>query len=147
MRILTLFILFLGLHGFAQKTPEQSVKDFFKAFHQQDTVALKQMTQEDIVLKTIGEGRDGNFMIKTSPRAQFVSSIGSIPKEMKFEERILSYETKIDKGFASVWTTYEFYLNGKFSHCGINQIQLFKSSEEEWSIISITDTRRTENCD
>lgn len=147
MRILTLFILFFGLQGFAQKTPEQSVKDFFKAFHQQDTMALKKMTQEDLVLKTIGEDRDGNFMIKTSPRAQFVSSIGSIPKEMKFEERILSYETKIDKGFASVWAPYEFYFNGKFSHYGVNQIQLFKTSEEEWSIISLIDTRQTENCD
>lgn len=146
MIIFRLLLLFLGLQGLAQTSPEQTVKDFFTAFHRQDTLALKQMTLKDLSLKTISLDKTGSYQINSSSRDQFVSAIGSIPKEMKFEEKILSYETQLDEGFASVWTPYEFFFNGSFSHCGVNQFQLLKSSNGKWLIISIIDTRRSENC-
>ena len=46
---------------------------------------------------------------------------------------------------ASVWTPYEFYFNGTFSHCGANSFQLFKE-DNQWKIIFLVDIRRRENC-
>ncbi len=76
---------------------------------------------------------------------KFVESIKKKKPEDKYDERISKYVVQIDDNLASVWTPYEFYLNGKFSHCGVNNFQLFKS-EEGWKIVSILDTRRRKKC-
>lgn len=76
---------------------------------------------------------------------KFVESIKKKKPEHIYDERISEYIVKIDDNLASVWTPYEFYLNNKFSHCGVNVFQLFKS-EEGWKIISIIDTRRRNKC-
>ncbi|MEO9572112.1 MAG: hypothetical protein ABJH82_14470 [Polaribacter sp.] len=60
-------------------------------------------------------------------------------------EKLLSYSIKIDGNLASVWTPYEFYLNGNFSHCGANSFQLF-SNNGVWEIVYLVDMRRRENC-
>ncbi|MBX2840799.1 MAG: hypothetical protein KTR26_03455 [Flammeovirgaceae bacterium] len=68
------------------------------------------------------------------------------PHDKIFDEKILSYDIKIDGHFATAWTEYKFYLGQEFSHCGVNAFHLFKS-EEGWKITQITDTRRKEDCD
>ena len=60
---------------------------------------------------------------------------------VKIEERITNYDIKIDDPLASVWAEYEFYIDGKLSHKGVDAFQLFKSNAG-WKIIQICDTRR-----
>ncbi len=43
---------------------------------------------------------------------------------------------------AQVWGDYEFLLDGKFGHCGIDSISLLKTSEG-WKIAAITYTTET----
>ncbi|EAY25814.1 nuclear transport factor 2 family protein [Microscilla marina] len=76
---------------------------------------------------------------------KFVESIKKKKPEDTYDERISKYVVQIDDNLASVWTPYQFYLNGKLSHCGVNNFQLFKS-EKGWKIISIIDTRRRKKC-
>lgn len=63
------------------------------------------------------------------------------------EERTFDHQTRIDGNLATVWTPYEFYREGNFSHCGIDAYQLVKLGGK-WLIISASDTgRRTlEDC-
>ena len=70
----------------------------------------------------------------------FLKSIASIPATMKFEERILEYKIESDNFLAHVWTPYEFYLNGKLSHKGVNSFTLIKENEK-WKIVHVIDTR------
>lgn len=51
-------------------------------------------------------------------------------------ERMWSPEVSIDGGIASVWTPYDFYRNGEFSHCGIDAFQLRKL-DDEWKIVGL----------
>ena len=60
-------------------------------------------------------------------------------------EKLLAYQINVYTSLASVWTPYEFYFNGKFSHCGANSFQLFKE-DNQWKIIFLVDIRRRENC-
>ena len=60
---------------------------------------------------------------------------------MKFQEKLLSFSIQIDGSMAHAWTPYEFYINEKLSHKGINAFTLFKENEL-WKIIYIIDTRR-----
>jgi hypothetical protein len=42
---------------------------------------------------------------------------------------------------AHVWAPYEFYINDKLSHTGVNTFTLFKE-KDIWKIIYLIDTRR-----
>ncbi|HUH33176.1 MAG TPA: hypothetical protein VLZ28_04430, partial [Daejeonella sp.] len=59
--------------------------------------------------------------------------------------RITFDQVLIDDNLASVWTSYQFYIGDKFSHCGVNSFQLVKG-KEGWKIVYLIDTRRKENC-
>lgn len=77
--------------------------------------------------------------------ADFAKRISSTPAETQLDERILDYQIKVDGTMASAWTPYRFYVNGDFSHCGVNSFQLVKTAEG-WKIVYIIDTRRKEPC-
>ena len=146
------FLVFLMAFNFvnAQNSAEEMVKNtidsFFEAFHQQDSMALKETVSKDIVLQTIGKDTDGREVVKTDNFNHFLRSIVSIPATTKFEEKIKSYNIQIDGAMANAWTTYEFWLNDGFSHCGVNSFQLF-NDRGAWKIIYLIDTRRKEGCD
>ncbi|MDL5514803.1 nuclear transport factor 2 family protein [Arenibacter sp. M-2] len=144
---LTLLSVF-GLR--AQNGGEEMVKNtidsFFLAFHQQDSVALRESVSKDIVLQTIGKNAEGTEVVKTENFDHFLKSIVSIPSTTKFEERILTYNIQIDGPMANAWTNYEFWVNDSFSHCGVNSFQLF-NDQGSWKIIYLIDTRRKEGCD
>lgn len=127
--------------SFAQeKEIQQTIEIFFKAFHQRDSIALKQICAENLVLHSISENAQGNkFSVENA--SDFYKSIASIPTTIIFEEKIVSYKIQVDGSMAHVWTPYEFYVNGKLSHSGVNSFQLFKENED-WKVVYIIDTRR-----
>lgn len=142
MKKLILFIVLFftfTIHG--QKNEiEHTIKLFFEGFHQRDTIKLKSICSENLVLHSISESERGNkFSVEKA--ADFYKSIVSIPTTMKFEEKILDYKIQIDGTMAHVWTPYEFYVNDKLSHSGVNSFQLYKENEV-WKVVYILDTRR-----
>ncbi|MBU2907286.1 MULTISPECIES: nuclear transport factor 2 family protein [Arenibacter] len=130
----------------AEKMVKRTIEAFFEAFHQQDSMALKETVSKDIVLQTIGKDADGREVVKTDDFNHFLKSIVSIPATTKFEEKIMSYNIQIDGAMANAWTNYEFWVNDNFSHCGVNSFQLF-NDQGAWKIIYLIDTRRKEGCD
>ncbi|WP_281766028.1 Cif family virulence factor [Neptunitalea lumnitzerae] len=128
-----------------KKEVTDTVKEFFKAFHAQDTVALRAFAYGYVELQSIAKDKTGATQLHNETYETFVKSIGSIPDNVTFEERILNYDIRVDGDMANAWTPYEFYLNGEFSHCGVNSFQFLKT-EEGWKIIYLVDTRRRESC-
>ena len=124
---------------------KQTILDFFKAFHQQDTTALRSMVKEGIVMQTIVKDEEGKATLNTTEFSNFLKSIASIPKQNTFEEKLLDFTIQVDGDMANAWTPYEFWYNGTFSHCGVNSFQLMKQGEG-WKIIYLIDTRRRSNC-
>ena len=138
-------ILFVGLlftisiQG-QQNEIEHTIKSFFEGFHQRDTIKLKQVCAENLVLHSVSENAKGTkFSVEKA--SNFYKSIASIPTTIIFEEKIVSYKIHLDGSMAHVWTPYEFYVNGKLSHSGVNSFQLFKENED-WKVVYIIDTRR-----
>lgn len=128
-----------------QQSPKQFVQKFFKAFHAQDTVALKNMATEDLKLQSVSINAEGKTILSTDDYSKFLKSIASIPSETKFEERLLDFKIEENGALATVSTPYEFYVNGNFSHCGVNNFTLVKL-DENWKIVHLIDTRN-KNCD
>lgn len=134
-----LFFIYLPLNA-QDLYPKKVVEDFFVAFHAKDTITLKELCHPDITLQTIANTKEGN-KLETNLFSDFLKSIASIPVNMKFEERILNYNTQIDGNLANVWTPYEFYINDQLSHIGANSFTLYDDNGK-WQIIHIIDTRR-----
>lgn len=119
---------------------QKTIEDFFVAFHAKDTVKLKSICSDKIILKSIQENAIESELSNQLP-SEFYKSIASIPANYNFQEKILSYSIQVDGSMAQVWTPYEFYLNNKLSHKGVNAFTLFKENNV-WKIIYCIDTRR-----
>jgi len=137
--------------GFAQSSPpggklKSVIERFFDGFHKQDSTIVKSVVSDAVIMQTIGKDNEGQSIVKTENFNTFLKSIVSIPKDKKFEEKLLDYEIKKDGNMANAWVSYEFWFDGKFSHCGVNSFQLFQD-KGKWKIIYLIDTRRKESCD
>jgi hypothetical protein len=124
---------------------KQAVDDFFTAFHEQDSIAMRNLVHPEVVLQTIGIDKDGKQTLKMENFNDFIRSIASIPDSVKFQERLTNYSIQVDGAMANAWSSYEFWLNDEFHHCGVNSFQLFKDTEG-WKIIYLIDTRRKDDC-
>lgn len=134
--------MFAGLSSNAQQQDVQkTIESFFEAFHQKDTIKLKSVCSDKLILQSISESVTKGNKLSEENIKEFYKSIASIPSNLKFEEKILNYNIQIDGSMAHVWTPYEFYLNDKLSHSGVNAFTLFKE-KDSWKIIYLIDTRR-----
>lgn len=122
-----------------QAEVRKSLETFFTGLNTKDTLTIKSVCNENIILQSVSETKTGSRLVKEDKSA-FLKSIGSIPTSMKIEERILSYDVKTDGAMATAWLPYEFYVDGRLSHTGVNSVQLFKD-KDTWKIVYIIDTR------
>ena len=141
MKILLLFASILTMNFATAQEAEikKSIQTFFEGLHTADTLKIKSVSAKNMVLQTIYDGKKKKLEQLSSN--DFYKSIASIPPAIKVEEKLLSYNIQQDGSMAHVWTPYEFYMNGKLSHKGVNSFQLYKD-EGVWKIIYIVDTRR-----
>ncbi|OXB21816.1 3-methyl-2-oxobutanoate hydroxymethyltransferase [Flavobacterium tructae] len=134
--------LFLGFAVNAQQQEVQkSIETFFEGFHQRDTVRMKSVCADRIVLQSISESLVKGNKLTEENAGKFYKSIATIPSNIEFSEKILSYNIQIDGTIAHVWAPYQFYVNDKLSHSGVNTFTLFKE-KDNWKIIYLIDTRR-----
>lgn len=137
-----LFFLFLCIYSNAQKQEVQkSVDIFFEGFHERDSIKIKSVCADKMILQSISESSSKGNKLSDETTKEFYKSISSIPLNVKFQEKILSYNIQIDGTMAHVWAPYEFYINDKLSHIGVNTFTLFKE-KDIWKIIYLIDTRR-----
>lgn len=142
---LFLFVLSTKAQSSEEAAVKQTIETFFQGFHQQDSLLLKSMISDQVIIQTIANKGDSTYVKSENPN-DFIKHIINIPASTKFEEKLLSFHIQIDGPMANAWTPYEFWLNDTFSHCGVNSFQLFKDADS-WKIIYIIDTRRKVECE
>ncbi|MEM7379908.1 MAG: nuclear transport factor 2 family protein [Bacteroidota bacterium] len=146
--IILLAIIITSLNVTAQSEEmavQKTIETFFDGFHKQDSTIMKQTVTEDPILQTIGKNKEGETLVRTDKFDKLIKSIVSIPDSVQFQEKLLSFNIQIDGAMANAWTPYEFWLNDKFHHCGVNSFQLFNDGSG-WKIIYLIDTRRRVGC-
>ncbi|RCH55037.1 hypothetical protein DJ568_11235 [Mucilaginibacter hurinus] len=133
---------------FAQQPDDDAIKKtintMFDAMRAGDSAKLHSVFADGIVLQSVAKKKDGTVKLITEKQGEFLTAVGTPHKEV-WDERITWGDIKIDADLASVWTPYKFYIDDKFSHCGVNFFQLMKTAAG-WKIIYIVDTRRKDNC-
>ena len=134
--------IFLWLNSLsAQKQDvEKAIDAFFDAFHAKDTVRLKLVCADKMILQSIMEGKNRSLFTEET-KQDFFKSLVSIPDKVNFKEKSIQTNIQIDGSMAHVWMTYEFYIDNQLQHCGVNSFQLYKK-ENAWQIVYLIDTRR-----
>ncbi|KFC23011.1 nuclear transport factor 2 family protein [Chryseobacterium sp. FH1] len=144
MKISVLLLMLFPIFGFSQISDEDLIKStvnqLFDGMKNADSVSIRKSFSKNAVLQTITK----NGEVKSENLSDFTISISKAEKGI-LDEKITFSNILIDGNLASVWTPYEFYYQGKFSHCGVNSFQLVKANNE-WKIQYIIDTRRKDNC-
>ncbi|MES2810700.1 MAG: nuclear transport factor 2 family protein [Bacteroidota bacterium] len=123
---------------------KQTINNMFTAMRKSDSTLLRSTFAKGIVFHGVSTQSDGSGKLSVQNPDAFIKMIGT-PHKGVYDERITFGDIKIDGELASVWTPYKFYLDDKFSHCGVDFFQLMKTSEG-WKIIYLVDTRRKDNC-
>ena len=101
----------------------------FSAMKSVDSVALKSCFTEKALLHISQVRPEGN-VVREVPIASFVKNVMT-RKPGDMDERVLSWgPILVDHEIATAWVPYEFYLNGKFTHKGVDAFILVKVGEE-----------------
>jgi Putative lumazine-binding len=145
--ILISVFLFTTTLTFAQSEDEKAVKaivvQLFDGMQKHDSTMIRACFHPSARMQSVGADRKTGVVGLTTENTidGFVKSIGSMTASVQIEERVLSYEIRVDTQIATAWTPYEFYYNGKRIHCGVDAFQFYKT-DIGWKILTIADTRR-----
>lgn len=146
--LITLLIFFISISAIAQTNEEQikaSINQVFDGMRKNDTTLVREVLHSSCFLKSIGKSKTGEVRLQEDAISDWLKQIGTKREGVVLDERLTSYDIKIDGEMAIAWTPYEFYLNDKFNHCGVDVFTLMHT-EKGWKIVGIVDTRRKENC-
>lgn len=121
-----------------------NIRFFFDGMRSADTTGLANLLLDDVSLTSVYRTKSDSTRMNKGSMEEFLQAIAK-PKDEVWDERIHSYEIKIDGPLAIAWTEYSFYLDEDLLHCGVNVFQLINTNGM-WRISAIADTRRKHNC-
>jgi hypothetical protein len=131
--LVLLFLCPLLAIGQQKTTDEDQIKAVilktFSAMKSVDSVALKSCFTGNALLHISQVKPEGNSL-REVPAAKFIQNVMT-RKPGDLDERVLSWGPILfDQEIATAWVPYEFYLNGKFTHKGVDVFLFVKTGNE-----------------
>jgi hypothetical protein len=128
MRVALIAILFV----FAQSSNDRdAVLKVVQAFF--DTMTARDIEGAREIL--VPQGRFHAMRAGAEPRSlsneEYLAQLQASKQTMR--ERIWNPEVRVHGSIATMWAPYDFWIDGKFSHCGIDAFDLIKT-EKGWQI-------------
>ncbi len=142
IKLLSAIVVFIALPLNAQTTAEETVNDFFEALNTKDATKIESLCLDNLVLNSLSVTSESSKLNQQNLKG-FLHSLKQMPETLKIKEVITKTKSRDDDYIAQFWLEYEFYLNDKLSHEGVNSITLLKG-KNGWKISAITDTRISE---
>lgn len=142
MRLLLLTVFTASIPLFAADHPleaVETVQKLFDAMAAHDSDAARAVTLPDGRVIGVVEKRITNIS-----QEEFAARLATT-KSSAYLERMWNPKVLIRGAIATVWAEYDFHLDGKFTHCGIDSFNLIKSGDT-WKIAGILYTVETTGC-
>jgi hypothetical protein len=139
-----LFITAIVKAQSAEDSVKMVINTMFSGMKNGDAGLFKSVFSDSAIMQTISRTREGNTVVRNESLSEFADFVGKLKKDSA-DERITFETIKIDGPLAIAWTPYNFYHNGKFSHCGVNSFHLVRFNGV-WKIQYLIDTRRRQGC-
>ncbi|MCZ6715517.1 MAG: nuclear transport factor 2 family protein [Gammaproteobacteria bacterium] len=118
------------------------VQTFFDAMTDRDVDVMRTLLTTDGIVYGYRETADG-LQITRSAHAALVAGIGE--RNNTLIERFWDPQILLHDRMAIVWTPYDFYVDGEFSHCGIDNFNFLKT-DQGWKITGIVFSMEPDNC-
>jgi putative lumazine-binding protein len=118
------------------------VREFFDAMTARDVARSSALMTPDGILYGYRETEAGLQIVRPT-HASYLEGLAS--RENELIERFWDPKVLLHDRMAVVWTPYDLYVDGEFSHCGIDSFSLLKT-EEGWKISGIVFSMEAENC-
>jgi hypothetical protein len=125
-----------------EKAVLAAVQGFFDSMVTKDAEAAKKILIPEGRLFSV-RVQDGKKIVRSSSNQDFIDGLAK--SDAAWLERMWDPEVKIRGDIATVWTPYDFHINGKFSHCGIDAFDLVKK-DGAWMISGGTYTVERTGC-
>ncbi len=120
-----------------------AVETFFEAMAGNDWDKAAEVMLDDAVL--YGYRIDaGQVWLGRMTVAEYLASMAA--RDDRLLERIWDVQSMEHDRLASVWTPYDFYLNGDFHHCGTNSFSLIRL-DTGWVIAGVVYSILTDECE
>jgi hypothetical protein len=116
-----------------------AVDSLFSSMSRRDTALARAIMLPGSMMYIVAPGREPRFSADTA----FIRSLATGTARLK--ERIWHPRVEIHGPMAEVWTRYDFHVDGKFSHCGIDDFSLVLTPTG-WRIASATYTIERTGC-
>ena len=121
-----------------------TVQRFFETMTSKDTIGARAVLDPDGDFVSVRWNDDGERVVRRVSIRDYLEGLGS-GKET-YLERMWESEVRIHGPVGIVWTPYDFYIDGKFSHCGIDAFQLLRMGGG-WIITAGTYTVERTGCE
>jgi hypothetical protein len=134
--------LLMARSGSAQDPKQEVVgvvEGMFAALARGDTAAMRGFFHPEGRVVQTGT-RDGAAFNRVNSIDSFLRSIGGAAGR-KLEEKIFDPSVQIEDNLAVVWSKYQFLVDGKASHCGVDSYQLVRTPAG-WKLLHIVDTQK-----
>lgn len=120
-----------------------TVDKFFEALANSDAAGMESTTISGSIFMSSTRNVNGKIVNSARTVEELIAGLSS--SGARNLERYWNPTVLIREGIAAFWAPYDFYINGDFSHCGIDSFQLFKT-DGEWLIGSSSFNREQEGC-
>jgi hypothetical protein len=131
--------LFIASGRSDDQSPSAAVQRLFDAMSGHNAEAARELFIPDAMLFSVRS--DGTAA--AVPHEKWLARLAA--SKDAWLERIWN-PTLLEHGsIAVVWAEYDFHLNGRFTHCGVDSFSLLKTTAG-WKIAAIADTHETSGC-
>lgn len=126
-------------HGVAQREVLGAVNALFDAMAKHDVAASRKLIVTGASFVVVKP--DGTLVMEHD--TDYLDSLAK--RKEAFHERIWDAQVTVQGDIAQVWAPYDFHLDGKLSHCGIDSFSMVRTAED-WRVAGISYTVQKVGC-
>lgn len=126
-------------YGAPQREALGAVDALFAAMAKHDVDASRQLILPGATFVVVLP--DGT--VKVEPDTGYLDTLGK--HKEAFRERIWDAQVTVQGNLAQVWAPYDFHLDGKLSHCGIDSFSLVRNADG-WRVAGVSYTVQKVGC-
>ena len=106
---------------------------FFESMTARDTERMRTLMTPDGIIYGYREDEQGVQVIRPT-HADYLDNLAT--GEARLVERYWDPEVMVYGRLATIWTPYDLYADGEYSHCGVNNFSLLKT-DAGWVISGV----------
>ena len=117
----------------------ETVERFFQAMEERDPDLARSVMREDGQYFAMRPGAEPQL----NRHADFIAGLEGPGRIV--QERMWDPEVRVHGDIATLWTPYDLYIDGEFSHCGIDAFSLVRETGA-WKVAGVIFTAEPEGC-